>query len=75
MSSGVSLNNDAVEPLMITAAQVARMLQVSLRTLWRMRSAGDLPTPLRVGAAVRWRKEEIIRWIADGCPSRKKARE
>lgn len=56
------------EPLLMTAAQVARLLQISLRTLWRLRSGRKLPLPLNLGAAVRWRREEVLAWVADGCP-------
>lgn len=55
--------------LLATPKQVAELLQVSTRTLWRMRSAGSLPTPVRLGAAVRWRRDEIEAWIREGCPS------
>lgn len=58
------------EPLLITAQDAARLLKVSTRSVWRMRSAGDIPSPIRVGAAVRWRMDEIKKWITDGCPKR-----
>lgn len=63
-------DDPAVEifPLLMTAAQVAELLQVSPRTLWRLLSAGKLPAPLRLGGVVRWRFEEITKWIAAGCP-------
>lgn len=56
------------EPLLISAAEVARLLQVSTRTLWRQLSAGQIPSPVRFGGTVRWRLEEIRKWIAEGCP-------
>ena len=56
------------EPLLITARQLAGKLNVSTRTLWRMLSAGRLPVPIRVGGIVRWRIEEIEKWILAGCP-------
>ena len=56
------------EPLLITARQLASKLNVSTRTLWRMLSAGRLPVPIRVGGIVRWRTEEIEKWISAGCP-------
>jgi predicted DNA-binding transcriptional regulator AlpA len=52
---------------LITAADVAAMLKVSVRTLWRLRSAGQIPEPVRLGGAVRWRLDEIKKWIAGGC--------
>lgn len=54
-------------PALITAAQLAEMLNVSVRTLWRLQSAHQVPEPVRLGAAVRWRLDEIRKWIADGC--------
>jgi predicted DNA-binding transcriptional regulator AlpA len=56
------------EPLLVTAKVVARLLNVSTRSLWRMKSAGNIPSPVRVGSAVRWRIDEIKAWIAAGCP-------
>lgn len=61
-------NNPTFEPALLTASQVARMLQISKRTLWRLRSAHDLPAPIHLGATVRWRANEIRNWIAAGCP-------
>lgn len=55
------------EPLLLTAAQVARLLQISLRTLWRLRSGRKLPLPVNLGSAVRWRREEVLEWVANGC--------
>jgi predicted DNA-binding transcriptional regulator AlpA len=57
------------EPLMITAAELAQLLRISTRTLWRRRSAGELPQPVCFGGAVRWRLEEIKNWITRGCPA------
>ncbi|MGA2253574.1 MAG: helix-turn-helix domain-containing protein [Thermoguttaceae bacterium] len=55
------------EPLLITAAELAKLLHVSTRTLWRLRSAGELPEAVRLGGTVRWRFAEIKKWIAGGC--------
>ena len=56
------------EPLLVPAAEVARLLDVSTRTLWRQLSAGQIPKPVRFGGTVRWRIDELRKWIADGCP-------
>lgn len=60
---------------LVTAKEVARLLRVSLRTVWRMRSGGCLPEEIRMGRGIRWRKEELADWIAKGCPSRNRAQE
>ena len=68
----VSLPRDARESrpdqLLLSAESLAELLDVSKRTLWRLRSAGRLPKPVRIGGSVRWRADEVRRWIASGCP-------
>ena len=54
--------------ILLTVQQVAKLLQVSPRSVWRLRSAGEIPEPVKIGGAVRWIGEEIHRWIASGCP-------
>jgi excisionase family DNA binding protein len=56
------------EAMMITVEEVARLLNVSERTVWRMRSAGTLPSPVKLGGCVRWPVDAIRRWIEAGCP-------
>lgn len=61
----------ASNPLLIDAKQVAELLGIGRSLLYEMQSAGRLgPMPIRLGRAVRWRKEEIESWVAEGCPSR-----
>ena len=56
------------QQVFVTARQFAVMLQVSRRTLWRLRSAGKIPKPMRVGGIVRWKLDDILEWMAAGCP-------
>lgn len=56
--------------LVYSARQLAVALGVSLRTVWRLAAAGKLPKPVRIGSGKRWRREEILAWIASGCPVR-----
>jgi len=58
------------EALLIDAEEVARRLDVSPRTIWRLSSAGKLPKPLAVGGSRKWRADEIRRWVEAGCPAR-----
>jgi predicted DNA-binding transcriptional regulator AlpA len=55
-------------PLLIRAEDVARMMGVSERTLWRLLSAGKVPQPVHIGRSTRWRLAEIREWIDGGCP-------
>jgi excisionase family DNA binding protein len=59
-----------VRPLLMSAAQLASRLNMSIRTIWRFHSAGKLPDPIRLGRLVRWRRAEIERWVAAGCPQK-----
>lgn len=53
--------------LLLSAEEVAALLGVSLRTIWRMRERGQLPHPLRLGRqTLRWRREDVEQWIASG---------
>ena len=47
---------------------VAAMLQCSVRTVYRLSGSGRMPRPVRLGALVRWSREAIKQWIAEGCP-------
>jgi excisionase family DNA binding protein len=61
------LLNDA--PLMMTADEIAQSLQLSVRTIWRLKAKGDLPKAVKVGRAVRWKRSDILEWIEQGCPA------
>jgi excisionase family DNA binding protein len=58
----------SIKAVLITVVELATLLQVSTRTVWRMRSSGQLPLPLQLGGAIRWRLEVIQKWIEEGCP-------
>jgi excisionase family DNA binding protein len=58
----------APAPLRITAEEVAGMLDISARTLWRLVSARRIVAPLKIGGSTRWRRAEIEAWVAAGCP-------
>lgn len=53
---------------LLTAVQLAELLNISERTLYRLKSRGSLPAPIQLGGSIRWRRTEILQWVADGCP-------
>lgn len=59
---------------LIKADELAQLLNVSTRTLWRMLSAGKVPEPVRLGGCTRWRLDQVRQWIGDGCPPVRKPR-
>jgi len=57
------------EAVLLTPEDLAKMLKVSERTLWRLLSARKIPAPVRIGGSTRWRLAEVQEWIAGGCPT------
>jgi excisionase family DNA binding protein len=57
------------DPQLLTAVEVAAILKISTRTLWRQLSAGGMVRPVRIGGSVRWRRVDIERWVERGCPA------
>lgn len=60
--------NTQLQPLVISAEQLAELLEISERTLWRLVSSGKLLKPVRFGGNTRWRFSEVMQWLDEGCP-------
>ena len=57
------------DALTLTLDQVAKLLQVSRRTLERWDSISRIPGRIALpGRLVRYSRSAIQRWLADGCP-------
>jgi len=57
------------QTLLLSAEELAVILSISKRSLWRLRSAGQLPRAVQLGGSTRWRRLEVEAWITAGCPS------
>lgn len=56
-------------PELLTTRQAAALCGIGERTLWRWSRSGIAPAPVKIGrSAVRYRRDEYLQWIADGCP-------
>lgn len=55
--------SESLPQRMIDAGEVATILKVSTRTVWRLVSADELPQPIRFGGNVRWQLADIEAWI------------
>ena len=59
-----SVVSPAIErALLLSAKQLAHLLGVSVRTLWRMDAAGQIPLAGQLGCMKRWDSREIDRWL------------
>ena len=65
-----NLESRDVLPALMTPEDMIQLLGVSARTLWRLRSNGAIPRPVKYGGNVRWRGKDIQTWLDEGCPGR-----
>lgn len=49
----------AQEKQLLTVKDVACTLNMGVTTVWRLTKNGDLPRPIKIGNATRWRRSEI----------------
>ena len=65
------MTNSITTEKLLTAQAVGAKLSLSKRAVFRMRSAGLICSPVKVGVgAIRWRSSDIEQWISMGCPSK-----
>ena len=56
--------------MLLSAKQVAVMLSISVRTLYRLKDLGVLPSSKKLGTTLaRWNRAEVEQWVRDGMPS------
>jgi len=52
-------------PLLVTADDIAEVLRISRRTVYRLRARGDLPPPVELSRhVVRWRWIDVCDYLA-----------
>lgn len=56
------------EAALLDVVAVAALLGLSTRQVYRLADAGRMPRPIKLGSSNRWRRNELLQWIADGCP-------
>lgn len=66
----VSADAFRAAPLMMTADELAETLCIFKRQVWRLKARGDIPKPVTSSTSVRWRRSDILDWIAEGCPAK-----
>ena len=72
MREVLSLRNGVKQgfPLALSAADLAALLNVSLRHIRRLESCQALPPSVKIGRCRRYAVESVKQWLADGCPPR-----
>ena len=67
-----TLEKPAVTPepaALLDVGAVAELLACSSQHVRRLADAGRMPRPLKLGALLRWRRDDLDRWLSAGCPS------
>jgi excisionase family DNA binding protein len=59
----IAVENRAASAAVLTAEQLASLLQIDLRTLRQLRRAGEAPREFSVGRSPRWRRADVERWM------------
>ena len=52
---------------LLDVRQVAALLGCSARHVYRLSDAGKMPRPVKLGVLVRWNRQSVEDWIAEGC--------
>lgn len=69
-------NTDGATPIdecqLLTVDEVASLLGVESRTVWRGLSKEEVPEPVRFRGNTRWIYRVIRDWIDSGCPAQNK---
>lgn len=68
VSSNVEQGRAGPDTALLSVDDVSTYLTCSTRHVRRMADSGAMPRPIKLGSLVRWRRLDIERWIADGCP-------
>ena len=68
ITGGSKMSKKVTKTQMVMAKELAEMLGVSERHVWRMRAQGKLPRPMNIGNCVRWYLKDIELWLELGCP-------
>lgn len=62
-----TIDAQTVHGQLLRATDVARLLSVSVRTVWRLRDSGELPRPVRIPRnLICWRKADVEKYVRDG---------
>jgi len=65
--------NPKLPPRLLDVDDVAAILRCSTRSVYRLVSSGRVPPPCRFGSMMRWTPASIEAWVAEGCPTVRRA--
>lgn len=64
MSTNIENPDYSIVPKLLTVNDVAKLLKLSTRSVWRLVKAKTIVEPIRIGGSIRWRPSDVATWIA-----------
>lgn len=64
-NENLAASSVSIESEMLTAGEVATMLSIGVRSVWRKAQDGRLPPPIKMTGSTRWVKSTLHDWIAE----------
>ncbi len=55
-------------PILYTTKEAAAFCMISESNWYKLNRNGHVPKPIRIGTMYRWRKSDLVAWVAAGCP-------
>lgn len=71
MANTLKIAAPGPDPLLLSTSELARELRLSPKTIRRLNESGKLPRPIHIGHSLRWRREDVAKWLELGSPDRK----
>lgn len=57
-----------VAPILFTTREAAAFCMISESNWYKLNRNGYVPKAVRIGTMYRWRKSDLMDWVAAGCP-------
>lgn len=64
MSGNTEILEQPNVPKLMTVNDVAKLLKLSVRSVWRLVAANSIAKPIKIGGSIRWRADDIKLWLA-----------
>ena len=64
MNTSTENKDSSNVPKLLTVNDVAKLLKLSTRSVWRLVAANAMVKPIRIGGSIRWRESDLSTWLA-----------
>ncbi|MDR1613047.1 MAG: helix-turn-helix domain-containing protein [Planctomycetota bacterium] len=68
----MSASAEGTETVLVNSVEAAKLLGIKRTHWYTLKMTGKLPVAVKLGRRDFWIRDEILRWVAAGCPSQSK---